>query len=308
MTLGQLYEKAVQVGMANDWRGQACLDAIFAKAREDSSQPGFDEERLVNPYGDTRIAFGDRDKEVRSALVGINITPSEVVLAGVMRQMGKEVDLCLSHHVTCVNRGMYFFDDILVTHKYALAEVGVAEEEYEEAVDQWMSEVGYHWKMDTINAAKNLDIALMTIHTPCDLLHVKQTRDTFARMQDAELGQIAAELNRVEETRQTPFEEVTVHGDDSAKPGKVYNPTGAGWRPLIGLFELACQAGIDTAVLVSCDESYLDMAEKHGVNIVELPHNSNDNHGINRMLDEIEKTGPLTVYEAGDFKRVKRID
>lgn len=48
------------------------------------------------------------------------------------------------------------------------------------------------------------------------------------------------------------------------------------------------------------------MAREYGVNILDIPHNSNDNYGINRMLDELQTLGPLKVYEAGDFLRVER--
>ena len=121
------------------------------------------------------------------------------------------------------------------------------------------------------------------------------------------MADIADELNKVEEIQQHPFDKVIIHGANMAKPGKVYNPAGAGWRPVIELFELACKAGIDTAVLISPTEEYIIMANRYGVNIIELPHDSNDNYEINLMLDELEKTdGSITIYEAHNFKRVTK--
>lgn len=305
MKLHELYRTAVQVGIANDWRGPECIDAILEKAKQDSTEPGFDEERLWNPYGDTRISWGDRETEITSLLVGIEIHPTQVLLASQMRAMGKQVDLVLSHHMSCINRGLHYFDDILVAHKYAAAEVGVPKEKCEPMVDAWTASIQYGWKMDTINTAKNLGLPLMNIHMPCDLLHVKHNRDTFARMADATLGEIAAALNRVEEIAGTPYEEVVVHGDPSAKPGKVYNPTGAGWSAPVELLQAACDAGIDTVVFVAPSQTHLEIAETYGVNLVELPHNSNDNIGINRLLDELEKIQPLEIYEADNFRRTR---
>jgi len=308
MTLREFYERAVQIGIENDWRGKDCIDQILARAKQDSSKPGFDHERLWNPYGDTRIAHGDRDTEVASILVGIEIHPVQLVMAAQMRSMGRPVDLVLSHHMSCINRGLYFFDDILVTHKYAAAEVGVPEELCEELVGKWISSVPYSWKMDTINTARNLGLPLMNIHMPCDLLHVKNSRGAFERMKDASLGEIAAELDRKEEIRDTPYEEVVVHGDPDARPGKVYNSTGAGWSVPQELLEAACEAGTDTAVLVAPQPHHFAVAERYGVNIVELPHNSNDNIGINALLDGLEKAAPLTIYEADQFRRVRRAE
>jgi len=73
MTLREFYERAVQIGIENDWRGKGCIDQILARAKQDSSKPGFDRERLWNPYGDTRVAHGDRDTEINSILSNDNI-------------------------------------------------------------------------------------------------------------------------------------------------------------------------------------------------------------------------------------------
>lgn len=306
MKIKTLYRRAVQIGTAHDWRGRECLDAILGKAGAEAGQPGFDSDRLWNPYGDSRIAFGDPETEIQSVLVGINIRAQDLLLAHAMRQTGKHVDLALSHHTSCVNRGLYYFDDILLSHKYSLAEVGVPREACDEKVDAWIASVDYSWQTDTTHIARHLNIPFMNIHTPCDLLHVEHTRQTFARMKDARLADIVSELNRVEEIRLTPHEEVAVHGDPEARPGVVYNPTGAGWAPLPGIFEAACRAKINTAVLVSPSPEHLQLAHDYAVNIVELPHNSNDNHGINLMLDALQKDDPLTIYEAHNFRRVQR--
>ena len=125
LTIRDIYRKAVEIAISVDWRGPECLDAIFAKAREESSRPDFDADRLWNPYGDSRIAWGDPDTEVRSVIVGIEIHPVHLTMAAAMRQAGQPIDLVLSHHMSCINRGLYYFDDILVTHKLNLAEVGV---------------------------------------------------------------------------------------------------------------------------------------------------------------------------------------
>ena len=49
----------------------------------------FDQERLVNPYADTRILYGDPDTEVSSILVGIDLEVGEVLLADRLREKGQ---------------------------------------------------------------------------------------------------------------------------------------------------------------------------------------------------------------------------
>lgn len=306
MKLRDLYRHAVEIGMAHDWRGREALDGVLERARAEANSPGFDADRLWNPYGDTRIAWGDPDREVTTVLVAIDMTPTEILLAGLLRERGVPVDCCISHHPSCINRALFHFDDIVRIHAAALREVGVDAAEADAVVEPWVADVRYETRRQTVTTARQLDMALMSIHTPADLMHVERTRRTFAAMADRSLGEIADALNRVPELASTPHQDVTVHGDADALPGTVYNPTGAGWRPLLPVFETACRAGADTAVLVSPDANYFDMARTHGVAVVELPHDANDNHGLNLMLDALCEIEPLRVIDAGEFARVER--
>jgi hypothetical protein len=307
VTIRDIYRKAVEIGMGIDWRGQECLDAIFSKAKEDADKPGFDEDRLWNPYGDSRIACGDPDTEVRSVLVGIEIHPEHLLMASHMRQAGKPVDLCLSHHMSCVNRGLYYFDDILVAHRRSLVEIGVPAGVYDPVIDAWCGEVKYEWKRNPTSVARHLDLPLMNIHMPCDLFHVKRLRDMLAGMSGATLGEVVDVFNDNEEIRRTPYEEACVHGDASASLGKVYVQTGAGWSAPPHVFALACKTGIDTACYVWPNDEILAVAKQYNVNVIEVPHNSNDNFGINSLLDAlIRELGPLTVYDTHEFLRVER--
>lgn len=308
MTIREIYEKAIAVGREADWRGEECIEGILSRAREDSDKPDFDSDRLFNPYGDCRIASGNPDTEVNSVLVGINITSVELTLAGLLRTQGKPLDLVISHHTSCVNRGLFHYEDILLFHKYHLKEVGVPIETYDRLVDDWSAELKYTWRLDTLNTARILDMPLIVIHTPCDLLHIRHTREVFRRMSDRPLGKIAEEINGLEEIKRNPYAKVVVHGDSGALPGRVYNPGGGGWRPLIGIFEAACNTGIDTALLVSPTEEYFAAARQYGVNVVQIPHDPNDIYGINLMLDELERIHPLTIYDAESFMRVRRVD
>lgn len=307
MDMRDIYMKAVEVGTEIDWRGPQAVEETLAKARQDSSEPGFDRDRLFNPYGDTRMAAGDPETEVTAMLVGIEIHPFHLVQIAAMRQMGTRIDMALSHHMSCINRGLYYFDDILAIHRCNLTEVGVPAREAEEAVACWQAQIPYGWHMDTVNTARNLGILLMNIHTPCDLFHVRNIRETLARMADATLGGIAAELTETtDEVRLTPYEQYDVIGDPHARPGKVYSPIGAGWTAPLDHLKLACEAGINTAVFVNPGQAHRDMAERYGVNILTVPHNSNDRYGINRMLDQLQTMGPLTIYDAHDFIRFER--
>ncbi len=99
MRLKDMYEAAFRAGMAADPRGEAGVGRVLAKARKDfdklpeDKRWEFDQERLVNPFADTRILYGDPETEVSSILVGIDLEVGEVLLADRLREKGRPVDL-----------------------------------------------------------------------------------------------------------------------------------------------------------------------------------------------------------------------
>ena len=102
MRLQDMYEAAYRAGMAADPRGEEGVGRILAQARKDydelpeAKRWEFDQERLVNPYADTRILYGDPKTEVSSILVGIDLEVGEVLLADRLREKGqpRRPDVC----------------------------------------------------------------------------------------------------------------------------------------------------------------------------------------------------------------------
>ena len=103
-TLGELYELTVAAGRKADPRGPRGVERVLddAKKAYDELPPDrrweFDEERLDNPYSDTRILHRPADTEVRRVLVGIDIGVGELLLADRLREKGRPVDLVVAHH------------------------------------------------------------------------------------------------------------------------------------------------------------------------------------------------------------------
>ena len=87
MTVRELYEAAIELGIALDPRSRETLDAELARRKQEFEslpewkKPYFDHERLRNPYGDVRIVNGPEDAEVYTALAGINIGTDEFLIA-----------------------------------------------------------------------------------------------------------------------------------------------------------------------------------------------------------------------------------
>ncbi|MCS7232399.1 MAG: NGG1p interacting factor NIF3, partial [Elusimicrobiota bacterium] len=104
MKLKDLYESIVEIGIKNDPRGEKEVREILKREEEkykkltEKEKKFYDIEKLKNPYNDTRILYGDKDVNVNSIIVGIDMEAPEVLLAKILSQEGKKIDLILSHH------------------------------------------------------------------------------------------------------------------------------------------------------------------------------------------------------------------
>ena len=61
-------------------------------------QKYFDQDKLFNPYSDTRVLYGDLNREVKTIIAGIDIETQELLLADRLREKGTKIDLVLAHH------------------------------------------------------------------------------------------------------------------------------------------------------------------------------------------------------------------
>ena len=87
MKLGEIYELFIKKGLEKDPRTRAGLKRELARVKKEYSKlkpqdkKYFDKERLKQPYADTRILFGDKNKEIRTIMVGVDIDSSEILTA-----------------------------------------------------------------------------------------------------------------------------------------------------------------------------------------------------------------------------------
>ncbi len=79
MTLQQIYQKALEMGTNADPRGKEGVARVLAEnhktfeALSDKEKPYYDQERLKNPYSDTRILNGNPDVEIKKIMAGMDI-------------------------------------------------------------------------------------------------------------------------------------------------------------------------------------------------------------------------------------------
>ncbi|MDB4349864.1 NGG1p interacting factor NIF3, partial [Omnitrophica bacterium] len=79
LRLEELYKNIVNIGMKHDPRPKKEVRGVLLRNKKSlgslkgKKRAAFDMDSLFNPYNDTRILYGDREREISRIMVGIDI-------------------------------------------------------------------------------------------------------------------------------------------------------------------------------------------------------------------------------------------
>ncbi len=172
MKLQEFYELAIRAGIDAESRSQAAVENELLGARQSyenlksEEKATFDIENFTNPYADSRILYGDPDRDVQKILVGIDIETPELFLADQLT-IGAGIGLMLAHYPegrACAN-----FCENAGRHP---APFRCAEQRRREPARQQMEDVERSLPpvnhTQPVDAARLLDIPFLCLHTPAD--------------------------------------------------------------------------------------------------------------------------------------------
>ena len=317
MTLRELYRAAIEVGIAADRRGSEALDQQMRGLRErfdgmsEAEKAVFDQERLSNPFGDTRIACGNPDTQLSRVLLGIDIDASELLLATELTRRGQPVDAVIAHHASAIGGGLGSKYDTAIPQVAMAVEAGVPEPRAWKLVQEVIGTEDSSWNLRSLQVAEALDLPLMTVHSPPDACLDEAAGAQIEREQPRTVGDLvdlAAAWPECQWLKEKTRHSVTVDvGDRRAPVGKVYRCLYGGWNPTPALFEELCKAGVGTFLVVASSASFRELAPKYGASIVVIPHYPADNAGINIMLDRIMPDGDtFDIVPVSNYVRCQR--
>ena len=312
MNIQQIYELAVKLGIANDLRGIVKVKKLLVKAKEKYGQLSpekkkeFDQEKLTNPYSDSRV-FVDPGREIKKIMAGIDITPSELLLA---KQLG--VDLVIAHHP--VGNALAGLHDVMHLQADVLSQYGVPINVAESLMKVRISEVARgvnainHQR--TIDMARILGVNFMVSHTPADNLAAKFVKNLLEEKNPEYVGDILKVLKEVPEYKEAMKIGVGPKifvGSPENRAGKIaVTEFTGGTEGSPKLYEKMSQAGIGTVIAMHTSEEHRKEAEAAHVNIVIAGHMSSDSLGMNQLMDELEKQG-IEIVPCSGFTRFKRV-
>jgi len=317
LKLQEFFRLSIQSGIDADPRGRAIVEQELQEARKafeelkPEDKATFDQETLENPYTDSRILHGSPDREVKNILAGIDIETPELLLADRLIQKGTEIDLVLAHHPE--GRAYANFYEVMKMQADILNRFGVPINVAESQLSGRIKEVERslmpmnHTR--PVDAARLLDIPYVCMHTPADNRVVSYLQALFDKEAPARLKDVVKLLKQIPEYkeagRNNAGPRITV-GSDDQRTGRVFVDMTGGTSGSKATLEKLSQSGVGTIVGMHMSEDHRKEAEKHHIHVVIAGHISSDTLGLNLLLDDIEKRGPLTVVECSGFKRIRR--
>ena len=317
MNLGQIYEKAIQMGISKDPRGKAGVEVALEDARKEydglkgPEKKYFDKEKLRNPFADTRILYGREDLEVRTLIAGVDVEVPELLLVDRLRQMGDEIDLCLAHHPE--GRALSQLSDVMALQADVWAATGVPVNIGDALIADRMGEIRRALMpqnhMRPVRTAELLKIPFMCVHTPAD----NQVTDFLARLlkqkKPRTVGDLVEVLLSVPEYSLAATRGMgpnVLVGDKKMRAGEPLVDMTGGTEGPSSMIEKLAQAGVGTIVAMHMGEALKKEAEKHHINVVIAGHIASDNVGLNLFLDQIVKAG-VEVKTFSGLDRVSRL-
>ncbi|MFA5871612.1 MAG: NGG1p interacting factor NIF3 [Parcubacteria group bacterium] len=317
MKIKEIYKLAIKMGIESDLRGKDFVLKQLKKTKEKyeklskEEKAEFDEEKLHNPYSDSRILTGDPNKEIKRIMVGIDIDPAELMMARYLSDKGQEIDLVMGHHPI----GSALNDIAGVMHLQAdiLAQYGVPINIAEAVMLPRITEISqgifqaYNYDRP-VQAAKLLGFPLMCIHTPADNLVANHIEKIIKKEKPDTVGEVLKVLNDISEYKEAIKYKAgpqIVVGRKEARSGKIAVDFTGGTNGAKEIFKHSSHAGIGTVISMHMREEWRKEAEKHHINVIICGDTQSDSIGMNLFLDELEKKG-IDIIPFSGLMRVKR--
>jgi putative NIF3 family GTP cyclohydrolase 1 type 2 len=316
MTLQEIYELAVSMGIKADPRGETEVKKLLQKVKKDyenlskEKKKYFDKESFNSPYADSRILFGSPSLKVKKVMAGIDATASEVLLADRLNQKGEKVDVLISHHPSgSALAALYEVMDVQVDmFAKAGVPINVAHalfEQRKQAVKGRFAPLNHNQSVD---AARLLDVPFLVLHTIWDNLGNKFMEDYLGNKKFETVGEIFEKINEIPE-----FVEAIkgksgpsiVSGSEKSKVGKLVVSFTGGTNASKELYKEFAKAGVGTLVEMHLPEDALKELSQLHVNVIDTGHMAADSIGANLFLDQLEKRG-VSVLPCSGLIRVKR--
>ncbi|NLU46023.1 MAG: hypothetical protein GXX87_03675 [Euryarchaeota archaeon] len=319
MNVYEAYRLAIETGMRNDPRPQADVEAVLKEAGEERERlsermkPYFDEERLWNPYADSRFMWGEElaeETEAERFMWGIDIDTAEILLADRLRERGETVSAVIAHHP--IGRSRTCFPEVMWMQTGMYDDVGIPINVLEGLVGPRMDEVkknvlGSNYNRP-VDAARLMGVLMCNIHSPADNMVQRYMAEMFEAAEPKTLDDVVDRLmDEPEFQAAASFNDPPriLVGSGRSRCGRVISKMTGGTSGPKELYERLSLAGVGTVVGMHFSKEHLEECKKHHINVVVSGHMASDSLGINLIGDVWENEG-IDLFGCSGFTRFSR--
>ncbi len=315
--LKELHEFAVEKGIEEDPRDKDEIEKILEK-REDEyeglegpREEMYDEDRLDNPYDDSKVLYG-AEKEVENIALGVDMEAPEILLVRELNKNGRNIDGIISHHPEGIALAKLY--EVMGLQVDVLSKGGVPVSQAEGIVKPRADEVkksvhpANHPR--TPRTAEMLDIPFMSLHTVTDNHAYSFVDDYLEQEEPRTLEDVIDSLLEIPEYKWSLKYDMgpkIYSGSKENRAGEigVFGFTG-GTTLGEDIIEKMVNSGVDTLVAMHSPKPQIEKADEHNINIITAGHMPSDSIGINLFLDKAQKEFDFDVVELSGFKRIER--
>lgn len=316
MTIQQIYDLAVEMGIKADPRGEKAVQKLLERTKKEYNELSekkkkyFDTESLTNPYSDSRLYYGDPATEVKKILAGIDASATEVLLADRLNEKGERIDLLIGHHPE--GHGLSALHDVMDLQVDVFGEAGVPVNIGYALISERMVEIErrIHPSNHTqvIDTARLLNIPFMSLHTIWDNMGDQFIKKHLKGKEFDTVGEIVEDLMEIPEyieAKKGKAGPIVVSGSEKSRAGKIGIFFTGGTNPSKEMYIEMAKAGVGTVIDMHMPEDAIKEMRKMHINVINAGHMSSDSIGANLFFDELEKKG-VEVIPCSGFIRVKR--
>ncbi len=303
MKLIEFYNLIIEKGIEKDPRTSKELAKAIKNIRKETG--------LKHPFADTRILYGDKNTEIRTVMIGIDVGGQELLTAYLLNEKGANIDLVMSHHPS--GRALAGLHHVMHVQTDLLRKLGLQTEVVESLMKERIGEVARRVMPGNneraVDIARLLNIPFMCMHTPADNHVAGFLQKTFDRKKPKKAQDVLKLLKVIPEYKDGISKGAgpkLVAGKPKDKAGKVFVDMTGGTEGSKRIFARLSQAGVKTVVGMHLSEEHLKRAKAEFMNVVIAGHIASDNLGINLLLDDAEKKHHLNIIPCSGFVRIKR--
>lgn len=319
MKLQEIHDLAIKIGREADFRSKDQMEKRLKRIQDkyeklsNEEKEVFDEEKLENPYLDSRIHFDGGAKEIKKIMAGIDIDTSELMVARYLSNHNPKgpIDAVIGHHPE--GKALADLGDVMDLQVDVLSQIGVPVNVAEFLMKKRIGEVNRkispenHYK--TVDTARLLNMNFMNVHTPADNLVARFVENKINNDKPEYVGDIIKSLLEIPEYKEAVklgAGPVIFVGSEENRAGKiVFTEITGGTSGSKDMYEKMAQAGVGTIISMHQGEDHRNEAEKANINVVIAGHISSDSLGMNLFLDELEKKG-VEIVPCSGLIRISR--